>query len=114
MCTHNWHPIPNWFARYRCALCNVIGRKRAAVVPLEEMHRFDMRIVAYRCRAKTAGKRCRALAVESKDGRHRCSRHVARHTDGARQVAPRAVEVRSVPLGTHLPGNDVLSRKDAR
>jgi hypothetical protein len=79
MCTHDWQPIPNWYARYRCALCHVIGCK-LGVVQAAHVRRTS-EIVPYRCGARPGGVKCPEPAVHGSYGKNfRCAvhRHPAR------------------------------------
>jgi len=75
MCDHDWQPIPGWYARYRCSICQVIGCKFGVVVaPYRE--RRSNRIAPYRCEAKCGGVRCNEPAVHSWRGKaFRCAAH---------------------------------------
>jgi hypothetical protein len=33
-CNHDWQPIPNWFARYRCSICRVVGVPELRTAPV--------------------------------------------------------------------------------
>jgi hypothetical protein len=81
---HDWQPISGWYARYRCSICRVIGRKPSVVNP---HFRHSAAIEPYRCEAKRDGDRCTESAVHGWHGkRFRCAEH--RHggrTAGARR-----------------------------
>jgi hypothetical protein len=73
-CVHDWQPIMGWYARYRCAICHVIGHKPGAVHP---QHARCTAITPYRCEVRCGGKRCAAPAVHSWRGKKlRCAAHV--------------------------------------
>lgn len=89
MCTHDWQPIPNWYARYRCTLCHVIGCK-LGVVQARYVQRSNG-IVPYRCGARPGGEKCPEPAVHGSHGKNfRCAVH--RHR-------ARPAHVRSVLAG---------------
>jgi len=74
-CAHDWQPIPNWYARYRCSICYVVGVKLMAVAPREAGIRRT-EIQPYRCGATCRGERCSAPAVHSGYGKKfRCAEH---------------------------------------
>jgi hypothetical protein len=84
-CNHDWQPIPNWFARYRCSICRVIGGKFGVICA-----RYGVRNLAiqpYRCCARTRGVRCPNPAVHNDHGKNfRCVEHGRReHAARARQ-----------------------------
>ena len=74
VCTHDahdWQPISGWYARYRCSICRVIGRKPGAIHPQRgrsaaiEPYRLTMRaLVAGQSRCDVAGS-CGSAAVGS-------------------------------------------------
>ena len=73
ICAHDWQPISGWHARYRCAICQVIGRKLAA---LPGQRGRGTGIEPYRCEAKRGGARCKQLAVHAWHGKNlRCAEH---------------------------------------
>lgn len=73
-CVHDWQPIMGWYARYRCAICRVIGYKPGAV---HTQHARSMAITPYRCEVRCGGKRCAGPAVHSWRGKKlRCAVHV--------------------------------------
>lgn len=81
MCTHDWQPIPTWYARYRCSLCRAIGCKHGAVCPTK--YRRSLEITPYRCESKCGGEKCGKDAVHTLRGRSfRCAEHA--HDGGAR------------------------------
>lgn len=74
-CSHDWQPIPNWYARYRCSICHVVGVKLMAVAPREAGIRRT-EIQPYRCGATCRGERCSAPAVHTGYGKKfRCAEH---------------------------------------
>jgi len=74
MCEHDWQPIPNWYARYRCTLCNAVGAK-FGVVQGKYCKRIN-EIQPYRCGARTGGVKCEKPAVHSVYGKKfRCAEH---------------------------------------
>jgi hypothetical protein len=75
ICTHDWQPIPGWYARYRCSLCEVIGCKFGVVVAKYGAHR-SVAIEPYRCQAQCGGARCNEPAVHGWAGKGlRCAAH---------------------------------------
>ena len=95
VCTHDahdWQPISGWYARYRCSICRVIGRKPGAIHPQRGR---SAAIEPYRCEAKSRGERCMEPAVHAWRGKNlRCAAH--RHpgrTAGARKELCAAHEV---------------------
>jgi hypothetical protein len=90
-CAHDWQPIPNWYARYRCSTCHVIGVKLMAVAPREAGVRRT-EIQPYRCGATCRGERCSAPAVHSGYGKKfRCAEHGCGAPAGrARRAMPAA------------------------
>jgi hypothetical protein len=87
-CTHDWQPIPGWYARYRCTLCHAIGCK-FGVVQAKHVTRSN-EIQPYRCEVRHGGERCNAPAVSSWYGKKfRCAehRHGAHAARVRRQVA---------------------------
>jgi len=113
MCAHDWQPIPGWYARYRCTLCNVIGCKLGVVQPKEA--RSSVEIQPYRCASRCRGERCSEPAVHGWRGKaFRCEAHRAGHGARARRelVAPAkaasaaavaAVEVAANARHDHAP-----------
>lgn len=90
LCSHDWQPIPNWYARYRCSICHVVGVKLVAVAPREAGVRRT-EIQPYRCGATSRGERCSAPAVQSGYGKKfRCAEHQhgAHAARARRQGAP--------------------------
>jgi hypothetical protein len=120
-CSHDWQPIPNWYARYRCSTCHVIGVKLMAVAPREAGIRRT-EIQPYRCGAQSRGQRCGAPAVYSGYGtKFRCAEHghgapagrarratqagkpaAAPVADASEETATSATE--SAPTPTPIPG----------
>jgi hypothetical protein len=75
MCAHDWQPIPNWYARYRCTICHVMGCKFGVVVCRHGAAR-SVEIQPYRCEARCGGKKCNAPAVHGWAGKKlRCAEH---------------------------------------
>jgi len=73
-CAHDWQPIPNWYARYRCSICQVIGCKFGIVVVKYATRSNEIR--PYRCEVQCGGERCNAPAVFSSYGKKfRCTEH---------------------------------------
>jgi hypothetical protein len=71
MCEHDWRPIPGWTARYRCAVCRVLGCKFGIV-----RGTGGGAIEPYLCASRSGGAKCGAPAVTG-DARalYRCARH---------------------------------------
>lgn len=89
MCEHDWQPIPNWFARYRCMRCNAVGAK-FGVVQGKHCKRSN-EVQPYRCGARTGGVKCEQPAVHSVYGKKfRCAehRHAARAARARKGLAP--------------------------
>jgi hypothetical protein len=76
MCTHDWQPIPGWYARYRCTHCSVLGCKFGVVVAPHGGHRSN-EIAPYRCQAQCCGAKCNEPAVHGEGGANklRCAAH---------------------------------------
>ena len=91
MCAHDWQPIPNWYARYRCSICHVVGVKLVAVAPRAAGVRRT-EIQPYRCGATCRGQRCSAPAVHSGAGKKfRCAEHGhGAHASRVRRAMPAA------------------------
>jgi hypothetical protein len=85
MCDHDWQPIPNWYARYRCSICRVIGGKFGVICAHHGVR--NVAIQPYRCGASRGGVKCPKPAVHSDRGKSfRCAEHVRRErTPAARQ-----------------------------
>ena len=112
MCEHDWQPIPNWYARYRCTLCDAVGAK-FGVVQGKHCQRSN-EIQPYRCGARNGGSKCERPAVHGVYGKKfRCAehRHPARAararkaiTHGNKEAAPREEarerDVPPVPTGS--------------
>jgi hypothetical protein len=82
MCNHDWQPIPNWYARYRCSICHVIGAKFGVVCAEHGVRNMEIR--PYRCGARPGGVKCENPAVHSGYGKSlRCAEH-RRRARGAR------------------------------
>lgn len=74
MCEHDWQPIPNWHARYRCTLCSAVGAK-FGVVQGHHCKRSN-EIQPYRCGARRGGVKCDQPAVHGVYGKKfRCAGH---------------------------------------
>jgi hypothetical protein len=99
MCAHDWQPIPDWYARYRCTICRVIGCKFGVVVAKYGAHRSN-EITPYRCEAHVGGAKCNHPAVHSSYAkRFRCAAHhtraqvaAARRELAARKAAAQAAD----------------------
>jgi hypothetical protein len=77
MCNHDWQPIPNWYARYRCSNCNAVGAKFGVVCAKYGVRSTEIR--PYRCEARPGGVKCENPAVHSVRGkRFRCTEHRGR------------------------------------
>jgi hypothetical protein len=88
MCNHDWQPIPNWYARYRCSICHVIGGKFGVICAKYGLRSMEIR--PYRCGARTRGVRCENPAVHSFYGKSfRCAEHRrrARSTRARQELA---------------------------
>jgi hypothetical protein len=75
--THTWEPVPNWCARYRCAMCGAFGVKNriVAVRPDGTLH-VDRGIKPFRCGITCNGRRCGRPAVAKEGGTvWRCRDH---------------------------------------
>ncbi len=96
MCNHDWQPIPNWYARYRCSICHVIGAKFGVVCAKYGVRSMEIR--PYCCGARSGGVKCENPAVHSVYGKSfRCAEHRRRaRSTRARQelAAARADEAR--------------------
>jgi hypothetical protein len=94
-CAHDWQPIPNWYARYRCTICHVIGCK-FGMVQARHITR-SCEIQPYRCEARRGGERCGVPAVSSWYGKKfRCAEHGhGAHAARARRQAAAAVPAES-------------------
>lgn len=65
-CGHDWQPIPNWYGRYRCRWCGVVGY-RNIVLGDGDCRTRTSQIRAYVCH------RCRdALATSVTRGKGTC------------------------------------------
>jgi hypothetical protein len=74
MCNHDWQPIPNWYARYRCSICHVIGGKFGVICAKYGVRSMEIR--PYRCVARISGVKCGNPAVHSGRGKSfRCAQH---------------------------------------
>jgi hypothetical protein len=77
MCNHDWQPIPNWYARYRCSICHAVGAKFGVVCAKYGVRSTEIR--PYRCEARPGGVKCENPAVDSVRGKHfRCAEHPRR------------------------------------
>jgi hypothetical protein len=88
MCNHDWQPIPNWYARYRCSICAVIGAKFGVVCARYGV--CNMEIQPYRCGARSGGVKCENPAVHGWYGKSfRCAehRHRARSARARQELA---------------------------
>jgi len=85
ICNHDWQPIPNWFARYRCSICRVVGGKFGVICAKYGVRNPE--IQPYRCCARPRGVRCPNPAVHSDRGKNfRCAEHGRRaHGTSARK-----------------------------
>jgi hypothetical protein len=93
MCTHDWQPIPGWYARYRCSICHAVGAKFGVV---QGKHcKRSMEIHPYRCGARCGGVKCERPAVHSVHGKKfRCAEHhrPVRAARARRELAPASTE----------------------
>jgi hypothetical protein len=69
MCDHDWQPIPGWYARYRCSICQVIGCKFGVVVGPYREHPRSVQIAPYRCESRCGGVKCNEPAVHASYGK---------------------------------------------
>lgn len=67
LCGHEWEPIFNWHARYKCKFCGAIGY-RNIITPNGNPNQ----IVAYACCKKD----CKDLAVVTKNKKKYCRKHI--------------------------------------
>jgi hypothetical protein len=74
-CDHAWSPIDGWRARYRCALCGALGRKRRALFKDDGPPVGRPGVTPYRCTEPTHDGRCGALAIAREEKGCRCARH---------------------------------------
>ena len=94
-CAHDWQPIVGWYARYRCAVCRVIGYKPGAVHPRQSR---STAVVPYRCGAMCGRQACGQSALHAGSGKKfRC----AVHARGGR--APKARETLAAEVVTARP-----------
>jgi hypothetical protein len=116
-CNHDWQPIPNWYARYRCSICRVIGGKFGVICARYGVRGGEIR--PYRCCARPRGAQCPNPAVHNDHGTNfRCTEHVRReHAASARkQIAaakPAVSEERAdstAPLSTSAPASEMSER----
>jgi hypothetical protein len=109
MCEHDWQPIPNWYARYRCTLCNAVGAK-FGVVQGKHCKRSN-EIQPYRCVARCGGVKCERPAVHSVHGKKfRCAEHrrPVRSARARNELAPASADVAVTP-GEQTPGRELPS-----
>jgi len=106
MCTHDWQPIPNWYARYRCSLCQAIGCKFGVVVARHQTR--SAAIAPYRCEARIGGERCNEPAVHSWNGKkYRCPAHRRPgHTTRARLTQSTGVDPESTAIDARSTARD--------
>ena len=118
MCDHEWQPIPNWFARYRCSICRVVGGKFGVICAHYGVRNTE--IQPYRCCAKVRGVKCANPAVYSDRGKNfRCAEHVRRErTPAARQqlASAKAAEPTKAeaPEWTHPDGDSASTPKEVQ
>jgi hypothetical protein len=99
MCDHDWQPIPGWYARYRCSICQVIGCKFGVVVGPYREHPRSVQIAPYRCESRCGGVKCNEPAVHASYGKKfRCAahRHPGHATRARKELA--ATKVTEAPV----------------
>jgi hypothetical protein len=75
---HRWQPIPNWYARYRCTICSVVGCKPRVVTALVDGGAYGSpHVTPYVCGATRGGVKCGNPAqAKKKGGVWRCREHL--------------------------------------
>jgi len=118
MCDHDWQPIPNWYARYRCSICRVVGGKFGVICARYGVRNAE--IQPYRCGARTRGVKCPNPAVHSSHGKNfRCAEHCRReHTPAARQQLANTKTAEAAkaeaPQSTRPDGHPASTPKEAQ